>query len=49
MIIPEMNLGQLSLLIRGQFLVDAKSVSKVRGEPFTSGELEQAIREEIAR
>ena len=48
-IIPEMNLGQLSLLIRGQFLVDAKSVSKVRGEPFTAGELEQAIREEIAR
>jgi 2-oxoglutarate ferredoxin oxidoreductase subunit alpha len=48
-IIPEMNLGQLSLLIRGQFLVDAKSISKVRGEPFTAGELEQAIREEIAR
>ncbi len=48
-IIPEMNLGQLSLLIRGQFLVDARSVSKVRGEPFTSGELEHAIREEIAR
>ena len=48
-IIPEMNLGQLSLLVRGQFLVDARSISKVRGEPFTAGELEQAIREEIAR
>lgn len=48
-LIPEMNLGQLSLLIRGEFLVDARSVTKVRGEPFTSGELEQAIREEIAR
>ncbi len=48
-LVPEMNLGQLSLLIRGQFLVDARSVTKVRGEPFTAGELERAIREEIGR
>ena len=38
-----MNLGQLSRLLRAEFLVDAKSVTKVRGVPFTAGELEQAI------
>jgi len=48
-LVPEMNLGQLSLLLRAEFLVDARSVSKVRGEPFTAGELEAAIREEIRR
>jgi 2-oxoglutarate ferredoxin oxidoreductase subunit alpha len=42
-LIPEMNLGQLSRLVRAEFLVDARSVTKVRGVPFTAGELEQAI------
>jgi 2-oxoglutarate ferredoxin oxidoreductase subunit alpha len=42
-LIPEMNLGQLSLLVRARYLVDARTVSKVRGVPFTAGELEQAI------
>lgn len=42
-IIPEMNLGQLATLIRAEFLVDAKSVSKVSGQPFTAGELETKI------
>ena len=42
-LIPEMNLGQLALLVRGRYLVDARTVSKVRGVPFTAGELEQAI------
>ncbi|HJR25165.1 MAG TPA: 2-oxoacid:acceptor oxidoreductase subunit alpha [Acidimicrobiales bacterium] len=42
-LVPEMNLGQLSRLLRAEFLVDAKSVAKVRGVPFTAGELEQAI------
>jgi 2-oxoglutarate ferredoxin oxidoreductase subunit alpha len=42
-LIPEMNLGQLSVLIRSRFLGDAQTVSKVRGVPFTAGELEQAI------
>jgi 2-oxoglutarate ferredoxin oxidoreductase subunit alpha len=41
--VPEMNLGQLARLVRAEFLVDATSVSKVRGSPFTAGELEQAI------
>jgi 2-oxoglutarate/2-oxoacid ferredoxin oxidoreductase subunit alpha len=44
-LVPEMNLGQLSRLVRAEFLVDARSVTKVKGAPFTAGELEQAILE----
>jgi 2-oxoglutarate ferredoxin oxidoreductase subunit alpha len=46
-LIPEMNLGQLSQLVRGRFLVDAQSVTKVKGQPFTAGELEIAILKEL--
>ncbi len=42
-LVPEMNLGQLSRMVRAEYLVDARSVSKVRGMPFTAGELEHAI------
>ena len=42
-LVPEMNMGQLSRLLRAEFLVDTRSVTKVRGVPFTAGELEQAI------
>jgi 2-oxoglutarate/2-oxoacid ferredoxin oxidoreductase subunit alpha len=42
-LVPEMNLGQLSRILRAEFLVDAKSVSKVKGVPFTAGELEHSI------
>ncbi|MDP1804001.1 MAG: hypothetical protein Q8K72_02435 [Acidimicrobiales bacterium] len=42
-LVPEMNLGQLSRLVRAEYLVDAKSVTKVRGVPFTASELEVAI------
>ena len=44
-IIPEMNLGQLALLIRGKYLVDAISYNQVRGMPFKSDELVQVIKE----
>ncbi|HUW02408.1 MAG TPA: 2-oxoacid:acceptor oxidoreductase subunit alpha [Acidimicrobiales bacterium] len=44
-IVPEMNLGQLSRLVRAEFLVDAKSISNVRGLPFTAGVLEAKILE----
>lgn len=46
-LVPEMNLGQLSMLVRARYLVDARSVTKVKGQPFTAGELEQAILEEL--
>jgi 2-oxoglutarate ferredoxin oxidoreductase subunit alpha len=38
-VIPEMNLGQLALLIRGRFLTDVVSVTQVRGMPFRAAEL----------
>jgi 2-oxoglutarate ferredoxin oxidoreductase subunit alpha len=42
-LVPEMNTGQLSLMLRAEYLVDAKPISKVAGQPFTAGELEQTI------
>ncbi len=42
-ILPEMNLGQLALLMRGKYLVDIQSLTNVRGLPFTSDELVEAI------
>jgi 2-oxoglutarate ferredoxin oxidoreductase subunit alpha len=42
-LIPEMNLGQLRSLVRAEFLVDAHGYNMVRGTPFTSSELEEAI------
>jgi 2-oxoglutarate/2-oxoacid ferredoxin oxidoreductase subunit alpha len=42
-LIPEMNLGQLAMLLRSQFLVDAVSYTKVRGRPLGARELEDAI------
>jgi 2-oxoglutarate ferredoxin oxidoreductase subunit alpha len=42
-LVPEMNLGQLVKLIRSDFLVDAKSYTKVQGLPFRTDELEAAI------
>ena len=44
-VIPEMNTGQLSKLIRADFLVDAVSINKVKGVPFRASELEQEIME----
>lgn len=46
-IIPEMNLGQLALLIRGRFLIDAIGYNRVRGLPFTSEELATTITDVI--
>jgi 2-oxoglutarate ferredoxin oxidoreductase subunit alpha len=42
-LVPEGNLGQLSRLVRAEFLVDARSVTKIQGVPFKAGELEAAI------
>jgi len=47
-LIPEMNTGQLALLIRGRFLVDAISYSKVQGLPIFVEELEQEILNVVA-
>jgi 2-oxoglutarate ferredoxin oxidoreductase subunit alpha len=42
-LIPEMNLGQLRTLVRARYLVDAVGYNKVRGLPFKSEELADAI------
>src|SRR5918995_1834657 len=42
-LVPEMNLGQLRMLIRAAFLVDAIGYNKVRGRPFRAAELEDAM------
>jgi 2-oxoglutarate ferredoxin oxidoreductase subunit alpha len=42
-VIPEMNLGQLATLIRARYLVDAISVTQVRGLPFKAQELAEML------
>jgi 2-oxoglutarate/2-oxoacid ferredoxin oxidoreductase subunit alpha len=42
-LVPEMNLGQLLKLVRAEFLVDAVGYNRVRGLPFRSDELADAI------
>ncbi|WP_420607918.1 2-oxoacid:acceptor oxidoreductase subunit alpha [Novosphingopyxis sp.] len=47
-IVPEMNTGQLKTLLRDQFLVDAKPLNKITGQPFTIAEIELAIEDALA-
>jgi 2-oxoglutarate ferredoxin oxidoreductase subunit alpha len=42
-LVPEVNLGQLSRLVRAEYLVDARSLTKVQGVPFRAAEIEAAI------
>jgi len=42
-LVPEVNLGQLSRILRAEYLVDAQSMSKMQGVPFRVGEIEAAI------
>jgi len=42
-VIPEMNLGQLATLIRAKYLIDAISVTQVRGLPFKADELAEML------
>ena len=46
-LVPEMNLGQLALLLRGRFLVDVISYNQVRGMPFRAAELADVIQDVI--
>ncbi len=46
-IVPEMNTGQLKTVLRDQYLVDAKPLNKVSGQPFTIAEIETAIAEAL--
>ncbi len=48
-LIPEMNLGQLSMLIRAKYLVDAVGYNQVRGLPLKAAEVAEAIGELISQ
>ena len=46
-VIPELNLGQLAMIIRSKFLVNAISLNKIQGKPFTQSEIYNKIKELI--
>jgi 2-oxoglutarate ferredoxin oxidoreductase subunit alpha len=46
-LLPEMNLGQLTLLLRARYLVDVVSYNQVRGLPFKAEELAEVIMKEV--
>jgi 2-oxoglutarate ferredoxin oxidoreductase subunit alpha len=47
-LVPELNLGQLARLIRSEYLVDARSIPKIQGQPFRTTELRQRIADALA-
>lgn len=47
-LVPELNNGQLRMLLRDQYLVDAKGYNKIEGKPFLISELVNAIDEILA-
>ncbi len=47
-LLPEINLGQLALILRGRYLTDVISYNRVRGLPFLSSELSGVIQDVIA-
>jgi 2-oxoglutarate ferredoxin oxidoreductase subunit alpha len=44
-LVPEVNLGQLSLLLRAKFLIDVVGLNKVRGKPYRIIDIKQAAEE----
>ncbi|MGI9203574.1 MAG: 2-oxoacid:acceptor oxidoreductase subunit alpha [Woeseiaceae bacterium] len=47
-LIPELNSGQLAMLVRAQYLRDVISLSKVQGRPFAIAEIESGIEDALA-
>lgn len=48
-LVPEMNLGQLSTLLKDRFLLDVVPLNKVSGQPFKIREIMSAIEENLKR
>jgi 2-oxoglutarate ferredoxin oxidoreductase subunit alpha len=44
-LVPELNRGQLRMLLRAEFLVDAVGLNKIQGRPFLVSEIEEKIEE----
>ena len=47
-LVPELNAGQLRMLLRAEFLVDAIGLNKIQGRPFLVSEIEEKIEELLA-
>jgi 2-oxoglutarate ferredoxin oxidoreductase subunit alpha len=48
-LVPEMNMGQLLMVLRAQYLVDAVGFNKIQGRPFTEGEILGKIDQMVGR
>jgi 2-oxoglutarate ferredoxin oxidoreductase subunit alpha len=48
-LVPEVNMGQLSRLIRAEYLADARGFNQIRGVPFRAAEMEERMLEELNR
>jgi len=46
-VVPELNMGQLAMILRARYLIDVQSVSKVQGKPFKEAELIRALSAEL--
>ena len=44
-LVPEMNMGQLVMILRAKYLVEAQGYNKIQGKPFKQAEIEQKIEE----
>jgi 2-oxoglutarate/2-oxoacid ferredoxin oxidoreductase subunit alpha len=44
-LVPEMNMGQLVMILRSKFLIDAQGYNKIQGKPFKQAEIEAKIEE----
>ena len=44
-LVPEMNMGQLVMILRAKYLIDAQGYNKIQGKPFKTSELERKIEE----
>ncbi len=47
-LVPELNGGQLALMLRARFLIDVISFSKIQGRPFTVAEVEGKVEEVLS-
>jgi 2-oxoglutarate ferredoxin oxidoreductase subunit alpha len=48
-LVPEMNMGQLVMVLRARYLVDAEGYNKIQGKPFKTSEIERKIEQVLAR
>jgi len=47
-VLPELNKGQLAMMLRAKYLVDVQSFSQVNGQPFKSHDLESFLQQMLA-